>query len=360
MKLKIDKEFERLIPPTCKEERNLLKQSIIKEGCRDPIDIWNGLIIDGHNRYEICKRQKMSFKTRINKFVSREEVKIWIINNQLSRRNISNFDRVRLALKKEDFFKKEAKEHQKKGGGSGISGRQISAQPRKVREQVAKIANVSHDTVVKVKFIEKHAVKEQKERLSTQQDSINKVYHEVKKKESLKEKKKIPLPKEKFNIIYADPPWRYNFSQTNERSVETHYSSMSLKQIKEMNIPTEANAVLLLWTTAPKLREAFEVIDAWGFEYKTCAVWDKEIIGMGYWFRGQHEILLLATKGKVKTPEPKNRFSSVIKSRRTNHSKKPEVVYKIIEKMFPHSKYLELFARNKRDKWVSWGDELKR
>ena len=171
--------------------------------------------------------------------------------------------------------------------------------------------------------------------------------------------KKIILPKEKFNLIYVDPPWKYNFSQTNERSIETHYPNLNLEQIKNMKVPASNNSVLLLWATAPKLREAFEVIDSWGFEYKTCAIWDKEIIGMGYWFRGQHEILLLATKGKVSPPIPKNRFSSILKSRRNKHSKKPEEFYKIIETMFPNFKYLELFARNKKEKWYSWGNEIK-
>lgn len=169
---------------------------------------------------------------------------------------------------------------------------------------------------------------------------------------------KIPLPSGKFDIIYVDPPWRYNFSSTNSRKIENHYPTLSLEQIKKLQIPSAGKAVLFLWTTAPKLEQAFEVLKAWGFEYKTHAIWDKEIIGMGYWFRGRHELLLIGVKGKFSPPLPKNRFSSVIRSKRQAHSKKPEIIYSMIEQMYPQSKYLELFARNQRKGWTSWGNQL--
>lgn len=166
-----------------------------------------------------------------------------------------------------------------------------------------------------------------------------------------------PMPEGQFNVIYADPPWRYEFSQTSMRAIENHYPTMDLEDIKRLEIPVAEKAVLLLWATAPKLEEALEVLNAWGFTYKTCAVWDKEKIGMGYWFRGQHELLLLGVKGNFPAPAEGNRFSSVIRSPRTGHSKKPQDVYTMIEAMFPHGKYLELFSREKRSGWGGWGNE---
>jgi len=177
-------------------------------------------------------------------------------------------------------------------------------------------------------------------------------------KQSENHKETPPIPEGLYNVIYADPPWKYDFSETETRKIENNYPTMDLEDIKyKYTIPTDKNCVLLIWATAPKLREALEVIEAWGFEYKTHAVWDKEIIGMGYWFRGQHELLLLATKGSPQLPAPENRISSVIRERRTEHSKKPEL-YNTIEKMFPESNYLELFARNTRVGWTSWGNEI--
>ena len=169
------------------------------------------------------------------------------------------------------------------------------------------------------------------------------------------------LPSGEFNIIYADPPWKYEhppMGDTN-RSIEKHYETMELEKIKSLQIPSAENSVLFIWATAPKLAEVIEVINSWGFNYRTCAVWDKEIIGMGYWFRNQHELLLIAIKGSFPPPPIESRFSSVYREKRGEHSRKPDYYYQLIEKMYPNGKYLELFARRKwNDKWTVWGNEI--
>ena len=96
-----------------------------------------------------------------------------------------------------------------------------------------------------------------------------------------------------------------------------------------------------------------------GFSYRTCAVWDKEIIGMGYYFRQQHELLLVATRGNVPTPLPGDRVSSVIRSRRELHSKKPECVYKIIEAMYPSLPKLEMLCIPVSELFSAIGFELR-
>lgn len=106
-----------------------------------------------------------------------------------------------------------------------------------------------------------------------------------------------------YGVIYADPPWRYDDATPN-RAVENHYPTMSNEEICALPVPAADDCVLYLWATAPKLREALEVMEAWGFNYRTHAIWDKVKIGMGYWFRGQHELLLIGTRGDVRTPPP--------------------------------------------------------
>lgn len=166
------------------------------------------------------------------------------------------------------------------------------------------------------------------------------------------------IPTGKYEVIYADPPWRYDFSETKVRDIENQYPTMDIESIKALKIPSSDNSVLFLWATAPKLPEAFEVMEAWGFSYKTCAVWDKEKIGMGYWFRGQHELLLVGTKGQVSPPPPQARESSVYREPRGEHSAKPKRYYEMIESMFPGKVYLELFARSKHsDDWEVWGNQ---
>jgi len=100
------------------------------------------------------------------------------------------------------------------------------------------------------------------------------------------------------------------------------------------------------------------VLKAWGFQYRTCAVWDKETLGLGWYFRVQHEILLVGKKGKYPIPAESRRPRSVIRERRTTHSKKPEKVARIIEDMYPDARKIELFARRKRFGWDTWGNEI--
>jgi len=166
-----------------------------------------------------------------------------------------------------------------------------------------------------------------------------------------------PIPE--GDIYYADPPWQYDFSETITREIENQYPTMELGEIKKLAIPSPQDSALFLWATAPKLIEALEVMKAWGFTYKTNMIWDKEKFGMGYWFRGQHELLLVGTKGNMSPPDSNNRISSVFKEKRGEHSAKPLSIHDIIEAMLPNLTYVELFARKPyNEKWLCWGNEI--
>ena len=168
----------------------------------------------------------------------------------------------------------------------------------------------------------------------------------------------------KYQIIYADPPWRYDFSKDNTDSIEKHYPTMDIKEICSLKIPTDENAVLYLWATAPKLLEALQVMNAWGFIYKTHAIWDKGWVGMGYWFRGQHELLLVGVKGKFSPPKNELRISSVIRVKKSGHSDKPDYIRSMIDKWYPNASKLEMFCRDHtplflKTGWDVWGNEVK-
>lgn len=163
-----------------------------------------------------------------------------------------------------------------------------------------------------------------------------------------------------YPIIYADPPWRYEYPPmgATNRSIEKHYQTMSIEEIKSMNIPSADNGVLFLWATAPKLKECIDVMIHWGYQYRTCMSWDKEVIGMGYWFRNQHELLLVGLKGKFSPPIPSQRISSVWREKRTKHSKKPDGIRQWIAECYPEVPKLELFARQKTSGWDVFGNEV--
>lgn len=167
------------------------------------------------------------------------------------------------------------------------------------------------------------------------------------------------LPDENFNVIYADPPWRYEHVKTESRAIENQYPTMTLDEIKALDVPAADDCVLFLWATSPKLSESLEVITSWGFEYRTCAVWDKQKIGMGYYFRQQHELLLVATKGNLPVPEPSNRKPSVFSYKRGKHSSKPIEIYDLITQMYPDfdDSRIELFCRTPQEGWCVWGNQ---
>lgn len=161
-----------------------------------------------------------------------------------------------------------------------------------------------------------------------------------------------------YDVIYADPPWQYSFSRSQSRRVENQYPTMSTQEICEYPIKPNDNAVLYLWATAPKLLNALAVMAAWGFMYKTQMVWDKQIIGPGYWFRGQHEILLVGTRGKFSPPLTHMRKSSVWNEQRGKHSTKPSGIRLWIKTWFSGVKRVELFARERIEGWDAEGLEI--
>jgi N6-adenosine-specific RNA methylase IME4 len=176
-------------------------------------------------------------------------------------------------------------------------------------------------------------------------------------KETRPKRAPVKPPAGAYSVLYADPPWRYDDVKTASRAVENQYPTMSLPDIEAMEVPAADDAVLFLWATSPKLAEAMSVLDAWHFSYRTCAVWVKDRIGMGYYFRQRHELLLVAKRGKMAAPAEAGRPDSVIEAPRAKHSAKPALVYELIERMYPGEERLELFARAPRPGWTSWGNE---
>jgi N6-adenosine-specific RNA methylase IME4 len=168
-----------------------------------------------------------------------------------------------------------------------------------------------------------------------------------------------PLPERRFPILYGDPPWTYDFSATHCRSPQNHYPVMTLEEIYNLKIAELAtpDAMLFLWVPAPLILKGGLVAEAWGFELATSAVWVKDKMGNGYYVRQQHELLLIARRGNPITPAPQNMSSSVIYAPRREHSRKPDEVYEIIERMYPDLPKIELFARNARKGWAVWGNE---
>lgn len=180
------------------------------------------------------------------------------------------------------------------------------------------------------------------------------------------------LPRKHYRAILADPPWQFaTWSDKGmDRSADQHYATMTMREIAELPLPSVAadDCALFLWACWPSIADAFRIIESWGFTYKTCAFsWMKAdpyrlfadeatpFAGMGYWTRANTEPCLLSTRGKPKRLNADVR-QGIIAPRR-EHSRKPDEIHGRIERLVA-GPYLELFARQKRPGWTSWGLEV--
>ena len=164
-----------------------------------------------------------------------------------------------------------------------------------------------------------------------------------------------------FPVLYADPPWDDDFGHSG-RDTEIHYPTMTLDEIKALGVPgiSAPDAVLYLWALPHMLPKALEVMEAWGFSYRTHAVWAKNEVGLGKYFRNEHELLLIGRRGAFPPPPERLRVSSVIQAPVGEHSAKPEVFLELIERWYPNMPKIELFRRGApRPGWAAWGNEAK-
>lgn len=174
----------------------------------------------------------------------------------------------------------------------------------------------------------------------------------------------IPFPDKKYKIIYCDCPWQYDNKKTggsNSSGASQQYDTMSYEELANLPVPSisDKNCVMFMWATVPLLPTGISLLKEWGFEYKTSVCWFKEnSYGLGYWFRGMYEILLIGVKGKVKPF--KAQIPNVISCPIQKHSRKPDRFRKIIETVTKNeTPRIELFARTKIHGWDTWGNDEK-
>ena len=381
-----DAGFKNLIPPLSPDEYARLEQSIIEEGCRDPLVIWkwNAIILDGHNRYEICTRHGLPFKITEMEFESRQDIIAWIIGNQLARRNLTPEQRNYLIGKQYEERKKQVGRPAKLPQSEGISETaEIMATEHKIgRATVERAAafsravdaiaeNVGVDARQKILNRETKLTAKDIHRVADmdpgrQKAILDKVFtgeaksivdaRRLLRKEEVKD---TPPLEGKYRVIYADPPWKYGDERDGSTTGATdHYPTMSIAELCDLPVIdiAEDNAVLFLWTTSPLLEDSFKVINAWGFRYKSSFVWDKIRHNMGHYNSVRHEFLLVCTRGSC-TPDNVKLFDSVQSIERTEHSKKPEEFRNIIDTLYTHGNKIELFAREPADGWEVWGND---
>ena len=197
--LTINPEFRDLIPPISREELQELEQSIINEGCRDAIVVWNDTILDGHNRYEICHRHQIGFTTVEKEFASKKAARIWIIRNQLARRNLSLYERSRLVLLLKPSVLKESRIRMKRGKKDPDHKKD---QGGRTLDKLEQLSGVSHQTIHKVEVIEKKAPPGVRKALREGKMSVNRAY-EIARTEGDPVKSRMKLRPPCFGMQFA-------------------------------------------------------------------------------------------------------------------------------------------------------------
>lgn len=183
MKPTIDPEFRALIPPLTREEFAQLEANLLADGCRDSLIAWNGVLLDGHNRLEICEAHNLPYRVSEQRCQDRDDVKAWIIRNQLGRRNLRPFQRCELALKLEPLIRAKAKAQQVRKAGDSVLPKSAEQKPINTREELARASGLGHGTISQARAIVDKAPEAVKEQLRRGETTINRASREIRKKD---------------------------------------------------------------------------------------------------------------------------------------------------------------------------------
>ena len=247
--LTVDEEFKALIPPLSAEERQMLEESLMANGCEMPILVWDGCIVDGHNRYAICHEHGIPFAQEEKRFQSRSEVKLWMLRNQLGRRNLNSFQRSEMALKLKDAVAELSEKRMRAGVKVETDPGEIFPQgPEKGRtlDKLGKLAGVSGRTLKKVETIIENADEDTKNELRKGKKKIQSAYEDVVKKMKPEETRICErCHQEKPLAVFSMPSDRTSFSplcKDCEREVEEAAKSAA-KVASETTEPVETYPV---------------------------------------------------------------------------------------------------------------------
>lgn len=376
MRITIDPEFQSLIPPLAPEELAQLEANLIADGCRDPLVVWEAfsILLDGHNRHDICTRLHMPFETVGMEFADRSAAIEWIIRNQFGRRNLPAYVRGELALKLEAVIAGRARKQQ--GTRTDLPQNSAKGSPIDTRKEIAGIAGVSHDTIAKIKKLAALAPAPMKQQLRAGTMSINQAHTQIQrvekeaKRESRREENRAKVaaaatPQNvvasgaRFATIMIDPPWDWGDEGDQDQlgRARPDYATMSMAQLLELPLPalSDDDCHLYLWITNRSLPKGFALLEKWGFRYITAITWAKPSFGMGNYFRGQTEHVLFGVKGSQ--PLKRKDVGTLFEAPRgkDGHSSKPADFYNLVESCSP-GPYLEMFSRANRDGWKAWGE----
>jgi N6-adenosine-specific RNA methylase IME4 len=380
--LNINPTFRDLIQSLSPEEYQQLEQNVLAHGIRDAIVAWNDTIVDGHNRYQIAQKHDLQFRLHQMEFESESHAILWIIDNQMGRRNLTDFVKLELQQKRADVLYEQGRriksETSKERVNQGNQYKKVDdlstmdksskTEPaHNTREQIAETLNWGSGKVARGQYVIKHAPEEVKEQLRRDEVSINEAYTAIKKQEKKAEvQAKIEVLQAKevqastgvYDVIVIDPPWQMEKIERDvaPNQVGFDYPTMSIDEIKNMELPAEQNCHVFMWITQKHHRHGFDIFDAWGVNFICEFVWHKnggfQPFGLPQF---NHEYVMY---GRIGTPmfiDFKN-FFTCFNANRTGHSAKPEEFYETIRRVTA-GKRIDMFNRRKIEGYDTWGNQ---
>lgn len=360
-----------------------LKSDIKENGVLEPIVFLGEAILDGRNRYTAARELGLEYP-RVDYLG--EDPLGFVISKNLKRRHLTESQRGMVAANLAKMPSHRPAEDNSANLRTSDAARMLNVSSRTVETarkvmkegapELVKAVETGDVSVSAAADLTVLPVEDQIKALAQKDPAaMNRVVKQARavKQRAKKEKrvererdlgdKQKALPDKKYGVILADPEWdweSYSAETGMDRAAANHYPTSTTAVIADRNVPSIAadDCVLFLWATAPKIEDALLVMKEWGFAYKSMAVWVKDRVGTGYWFRNKHEILLVGTKGKIPAPAMGEQVDSVIEAPVGEHSAKPEAAIEMIEWYFPTLPKIELNRRGPaRAGWDAWGLE---
>jgi len=391
MQITVDNELKSYIRPLKDEEYEKLKESILIEGIRDPLVVWQGILLDGHHRYKIAQEFGIEYKTVEVNLPDMDAAKEWMIKNQLGRRNLTEQEASYYRGKLYESRKQHPCIHPKSGGNFfprlktseiigkeyGVTGRTVrndaefSQAVDKVAEEVgeeAKRAILSGQANIPKKDVEKLIEIKQEapefiEPVLKGEITLSKAIQETKRKQVIEKLNNIETKEVKelegiYDVVVIDPPWPIEKIERDiaPNQVKLDYPTMTIDEIKELKIPCADNCHVWLWTTQKYLPAAFEILELWNLKYVCTFVWHKpggfQPFGLPQY---NCEFALYARRGNPQFIDFRD-FKLCFEAPRTAHSEKPDLFYDLIKRVTA-GRRLDMFNRRKIEGFETWGKE---
>ncbi len=355
------------MPPLAAEVFSALKASVAAHGVLVPAVVsagpaLTGVVADGHHRLRACQELGLVCPKELRPFASEAELRVFQLQANITRRQLTVAQRIRLGLELEPWERLLAAQRraQAKGERRGAKAVPVGLPEERgaTRDRVARAVGLGSSTYERGAKVLRHGSPKLVADFEQGRESVNSAYQRLRRQQRRSEINQLAeqlraeqprLPPERFAVIVCDPPWPY-------QSAKLPYPTLSLGEIAALPIERLAaeDCLLWLWTTNAFLPQALPLLAGWGFTYETMLTWGKDRIGTGALLRGQTEHCLLATRGKPLVTLTSE--STLLHGPVREHSRKPAEFYALVEALCPGSK-LDLFAREQRPGWSCWGAE---